>query len=502
MVSRSLDDLVRLCAVLAAALGAASCGVESDVFGPMLDDGLTRLPLPADTVLVGQASALPGGAVVLLEDGASPLAESETTVDADGGFVERLDGAYGGVGLVAWITSGQRVLAAIVPEVEPQPTIFHEEHVLGLWDLHPSLEDVDESTTAAALIVAAAGHRFGLSLNALPPRAIRGAMDEVAAALAAGPGSDVHLFGRVVATLDEGAGSGLGDGSWLDAQGFEGTTSFLSATWAAMAGLDYDGDGDADHSTTAFDLALLMAAEEIDLDICFEESVIPVVFHVDLNDGVKNRNCSVVDHYKHSSLSADKTVFFTGGVHVDTPICSDDRDTHCLTESEVDAVNALLGNWTPNVRPMFDDATHGDAVANDGIWTLAVELPYLPTETSPDGAGLRLGYKYTFGQASMGWTDTEEWPGNQRLLEVEDVSGDRRVVRYDIFGDEAANKDFVNMLSPAKGGCGQVTWEADRPDACAGGTRENRVGADGECDVSLWDDPGPVPPLTIECAAE
>ena len=107
--------------------------------------------------------------------------------------------------------------------------------MLGLWDLHPSLEDVDESTTAAALIVAAAGHRFGLSLNALPPRAIRGAMDEVAAALAAGPGSDVHLFGRVVATLDEGAGSGLGDGSWLDAQGFEGTTSFLSATWAAMA---------------------------------------------------------------------------------------------------------------------------------------------------------------------------------------------------------------------------------------------------------------------------
>jgi MazG family protein len=54
---------------------------------------------------------------------------------------------------------------------------------------------------------------------------------------------------------------------------------------------------------------------------------------------------------------------------------------------------------------------------------------------------VRLAYKYTFGLEGQGWTDSEEWPGNQRLLELEDLTGDHRVTRWDLFGDEAAKSD-------------------------------------------------------------
>ena len=60
------------------------------------------------------------------------------------------------------------------------------------------------------------------------------------------------------------------------------------------------------------------------------------------------------------------------------------------------------------------------------------------------------------------WTDTEEWPGNQRILEVDDLDGDQLVIRYDYFGDEATNKDKKNSLSFANGGCGTNQWPEKR----------------------------------------
>jgi hypothetical protein len=28
-----------------------------------------------------------------------------------------------------------------------------------------------------------------------------------------------------------------------------------------------------------------------------------------------------------------------------------------------------MGNWSPNFTPMYDDATHGDALAGDNLWS-------------------------------------------------------------------------------------------------------------------------------------
>ena len=115
-----------------------------------------------------------------------------------------------------------------------------------------------------------------------------------------------------------------------------------------------------------------------------------------------------MDPFKWASNDAGKKVFFAGGLHEDTPVCDDDRTTHCLTSEQVDEAHARLGSWVPNQIAMVDDGTHGDAMAGDGIWSFVVELPYIDVETSPDGAGVRIGYKYTFGLPGQGWTDSQE----------------------------------------------------------------------------------------------
>lgn len=106
-------------------------------------------------------------------------------------------------------------------------------------------------------------------------------------------------------------------------------------------------------------------------------SHIAVVFQVELNEGKKDGNCQVVDHFSWVDEAQAETVFLTGGVHDDTPLCSATRTTHCITEAQVAASNAALGDWVPNMVAMYDDGTHGDAVGSDGIWTLSMVLPYI-----------------------------------------------------------------------------------------------------------------------------
>ena len=513
---RSLRDMeARVALVALAAAVAAACSPEGATMGGLLSgqsiDQVTRsgsgytpavLPDPSDTVIRGWAKSLAGGTMSFFGNG-QILSDAEATVTPEGSFQRAFPGTAEYRGFVMWGTLGDRVVAGVLPELPRQPTVFHEEHVIDIFTPpygHASLADVNDATTVVAMVISARARQSGFGLAALERTTIAATLDDVVAELG-DDGSPVLTFAKMVKTLDLAAGATTSGQGVFVRDGFTGAGSFLNRAWLLGHDVDYDGDAQhmADKSTAPFDAALEAAAASIDLALCYQPGVMPVVFHVDLREGTLNRNCAAVDAYKWSSKQSGKTAFFTGGVHPDCPICGPDRTTGCLTEDQVDEVNQLLGNWVPNQVPMFDDGTHGDANAGDGVWTVSFVLPYIETATSTGGAGVRLGYKYTYGLPGQGWTDSEEWPGNQRLFEVEDLSGDHIATRYDIFGDEAANKDKVNALKPSKGGCGTIAWEAGRDPECAGDSRENMIDTDGDCSPDAWDDPAPIVPLTVSC---
>lgn len=83
-----------------------------------------------------------------------------------------------------------------------------------------------------------------------------------------------------------------------------------------------------------------------------------------------------------------------------------------------------LADWTPNKIPMFDDGTHGDGKADDGIWSLLLEFP----------EGTRVEYKYTNSGAEGVWSPSEEFPMTNRPLDIYLNAGETRVVTKDIFG--------------------------------------------------------------------
>ena len=83
-----------------------------------------------------------------------------------------------------------------------------------------------------------------------------------------------------------------------------------------------------------------------------------------------------------------------------------------------------LANWTPNKIPMYDDGTHGDENAGDGIWSLLLEFP----------DGTHVEYKYTNSGAEGSWTPSEEFPVANRSVEVYLDEGETRVTTKDLFG--------------------------------------------------------------------
>jgi hypothetical protein len=78
----------------------------------------------------------------------------------------------------------------------------------------------------------------------------------------------------------------------------------------------------------------------------------------------------------------------------------------------------MLGSWVPNKIRMYDDGTHGDQVAHNGIWSLEVPLP----------AGAEIEYKYTNSGAEGNWNPGEEFPSSNRKLLVQSEPGSRMVV--------------------------------------------------------------------------
>jgi alpha-amylase/alpha-mannosidase (GH57 family) len=81
-----------------------------------------------------------------------------------------------------------------------------------------------------------------------------------------------------------------------------------------------------------------------------------------------------------------------------------------------------LGNWTPNTIRLFDDGTHGDTAAKDGIWTIELKFP----------VGSEIQYKYTNSGEPGIWQPSEEFAQSNRAFTVED--GTDTLIRHDEFG--------------------------------------------------------------------
>lgn len=247
------------------------------------------------------------------------------------------------------------------------------------------------------------------ALREAPTPALEALVDFVASALAAAP--------------TDGSAPGL-----FDAQGFE-----ASAAAFAAAGL-------ADGAET-YRALLLAAARDYGLTVRCDPSRLNVMFTVDASGRARDGN-GAPQLIRQPTKTERLFVGFTADES--SPVVDDSIPDKLVPN---DAAYALT-----------DDGQGGDEVAGDGVHTVVVPLP----------RGARVLYKYTNGAAGEGFTGTEEWPGNARILEVEDVLTGRPdgepdcvVVRRDAFGDEASNKNFVNLHPRARAAGGAVGFGTD-----------------------------------------
>jgi hypothetical protein len=489
-------------AVLALA-GLAACGLEDAIYSGTLHEEHARVPDPAPVRVEGHAGQVANGRVLPWSGSGEALESHAASIAADGAFSIEFSGLseYRGVLLDARRGPAQRL--GLVPVVPAQQRVTDPEIVLRLSAEHPLLVTLDARATTAVLALLARVKDQGLSLAAAEPSAFAGAMDFLAAAL--GPDGTGHEAGMMVLRIQNAADVAPASAPPPFDPGAESLEGLLSPDYLSQVPTDIDGDGNPDATGAALVAALLDLSKTLNLLGCYPPDRIRVVFQVEMGEGLSDGNCDSIDPFKFAVDEDGKTMFITGGVHKDTPRCETNTPAAgCLTEAQVDEASAALMSWVPNKLQMFDDGTHGDGVAGDGTFTIAVDLPYIPFDPAdPAGAGLRLGYKYTWGFAGTNWTGAEEWPGNSRLLEVVDLivdlNGDHLVVRRDVFGDEASNKDKANQRRRSRGGCGSVTWESERIEKCYGDSRENQIDTDGDCEDDAWPSPGSAVPITVPC---
>lgn len=521
----------------------AGCGLEGPVVNLATRDKSTLIPDASDNVVVGRVPGAPPGTKVGVFQGTGPeIAQASgstgswdepiagpcatglcaqqqrcrwprggplidipdgSPVPADA-FSIRFPGTSTLVGLrldIRW-RGGHRI--GLVPIVEKQVSVLDNEACYPVFS-DPNLAIVDLDATVASLILMGKALNECKPLSSFPPEM----MTSLAKAVRQSSDSDVLAFKGIVKRLSDAAGQVAQRGCTVGAQCGGGTPLYPFAGEMPQGArvcdlinkefLDAFGDG-----LTQEDFARALLAAEAALrqsiEVCYSKDTIRVVFLVVFKQGALDGNCAAVDPFKWASDEPNKTIYFTGGVHKTTPVCGrDGTPPACLTEEQVDKMNQLLGNWVPNQIRMYDDGTHGDAVKDDSIFTLVLDLPYFDPALAPDGRGVRLGYKYTYGFQGQGWTKSEEWPGNQRLLELVDVNGDHLIVRMDVFGDEATNKDKANLLKPANGGCGVNYWENEVRPGCAHDTRERMVDTDGDCVPEAWPTLHTASPILVPC---
>jgi len=469
------------------------CGIEGPLINAGTKDRSTLLPDAADNVVTGTVEHAPDGTAVKAFLATGEALEGIIGSVQDGSFSIRFPGntGYSGVYLDARWTSGQAL--AIVPNLPRQVSVLDPERVIALGQDAPGMSPLSAKSTAFTLALWGKALSENKAPSSLSPGVIRESSAMLAGQHQAGNTAVTDFVDLVGSLLD-----GVGDLAGFPFPGAPGTGAGVVDLVDSEFVSGIDGV-----TVESFEESLLMATGEVDVESCLAADKIRVVFLVDMRAGARDGNCNDADPFKWASDTPDKTMYFNGGVHETTPVCNNKgEESACLADATVDAANKTLGNWVPNTIQMYDDGTRGDVVKGDAIYTLSLELPFFSTGSLVSGGrGVRLGYKYSWGQPGDGWTETEEWPGNQRLLELTDLNGDGIVTRMDVFGDEASNKDKANGLSPANGGCGVNFWEDDMKQGCGHDTRENMVDTDGDCIPDSWPQPGSASPVTVDCQA-
>lgn len=477
---------------------AVACNVDGLLLTELTRGDNRPMPEPAPQTLTGDVTGGSGAAVGVLGADGKALAGVQATAGANGEFALTLAGDVGLANSLVSARLGGKQWLALVPSLPPQATVLAPPKQLRIDELSPGALHVDDVTTAMALLVVGKLRSMG---QGLPGAAASGVTDTLIELhkkiMAKDPDPALLQVVAAVARIraQAPATAATSDGSWQLAA----TGSLLNPALMAGHAIDVDGDGAADSGTAKFDALLAAALGAFTFKACYVPDRIRVVLQTRfVATGGKNANCDATfDPYLWTNKTDGKSVFVTGGIHRDSQMCTGSAGPTCLTQAQVDGANAALGNWVPNQARMYDDGTHGDATAGDGTWTIALELPYI--EPAAGVPPVRIAYKFTYGKPAQGWTDSEEFPGNQRLLELVDVNGDRIVTRFDPFADETTNKDKKNGHDQ---GCGEVHWVGVDKKGCLNDVRERKVDLDGDCVVDGWPNPGTAGPLAIPCAKD
>ncbi len=423
------------------------------------------------TLLKGTFVGL-GEADITIKAGLTAIARGKS--DAQGQFEIELPKATDFFNLIAEGTKGALLQKALIAETPQSKTTD-----IGKIDLN--------STTIALIIEAALSSKGLLPLN-YPAEGIKILLKELQKQL-----TSTQAFAdlkKMLEKLQKAAAKDSSSEPFLrsprysapDAKGnYNVEASALNPKWLTQAHVDYcnaksyEGCTDGEETTTkGFDQALAASIKAVSFPKCEAGEKLRLIFTVTIDPNAKDGNCATIKQFKHAKLhgglSCDKCkVYFAGGIHKDSAI-NDPK------------LAQMLGNWEPNKIAMYDDGTHGDLIAGDGIWTLTFTVPapikskkkcQSPHDCDKNEAclhnvcykTLRLGYKYTYGLSGDIWGGTEEFPGNQRLLEVVDQNGDGFVARHDNFADETSNKDRVNTLQK-KGATGMICFATPPKSAC------------------------------------
>lgn len=352
----------------------------------------------------------------------------------------------------------------------------------------------DARAITETLIVEARLRADGKSFKKLTPEAYLGTRALIQAAIdQPGDIQDLYKMVQVFVGKADAASGGLDPDFFLVPEyGSDFVVkpgkSAISASFLARNDVDYAGLGHPIRATDLFDQKLALAAQKYDPAGCDDPAHVQLMFTVDFSDGAKNGNCNTIpDKFKWATDKPGKRMFFVGWIHEK----SDVQDP---------AVNALIGGSSPNTLPMYDDGTNGDEVAGDNLWTIVFKVPYDASKAKI----LRVGYKYTWGTQGQGWTGSEEWPGNSRILEVVDVNNDGFVYRRDVWADEASNKDKSN-LNLSSGGV--IDFSTVLHPGCGPESQEHKVTLHNACrcdDPPLglgFVTPQSIGPLKVACSA-